>query len=503
MTRLKVLLINPPKKALLGEHGRLSIYPPLGLAYLAAAIESICDVEIFDTILEDWRRVDENGIHGMDFREIAKKVKEKKPDIVGITGLSFVASNIHRCAEEIRKLNPKVKIVIGGAYATCSPLEVIKNENIDFAITGEGEEAFPELIEALQKNKGFEKVKGLVYRKNDKIIQNQSVPIKELDKIKFPARHLLDMQKYFEIFKTGHGAEGTGRCISMITSRGCPFNCFFCSASKITGKQWRFRSPENIIKEIDMAVKEYNITDIYFEDENMSLNPERMKKILALIIKRGYKINLHAEQGLRADTLSFEILQLMKKAGFSSIVIAPESGVQRVLNEVIRKNLDLKKVVELVKNARKIGISVGCYFVIGMPGETKEEILQTLNFAKMLMKLGVRYCTFNNAVPIQGTRMYDIAKEKGYLLKDGRELEDSILSDRHNHLMKTEHWTAEDINDLYKKAVKENARHAMLSKDMIKHRIKRLANNLIYSPVLTVRTITLRLKEFISGERNF
>ncbi|MBM3233662.1 B12-binding domain-containing radical SAM protein [Candidatus Pacearchaeota archaeon] len=503
MKKLKVLLINPPKMLLPGEHGRLSIYPPLGLAYIAAAIENKHEVEILDAVLEEWKKV-EKGFHGMRFEEIAKIVKKKKPDVVGITGLSFISESIHETINAVKRINLKVKIIVGGPYATNSPKDLMKNKNVDFAVLGEGEKTILELLDAIKNKKTIKKVKGIIYREKNNIrFTKPRKFIEDLESIKFPARDLLKMEKYFEIFKTGHGAEGIGRCASMITSRGCPFNCFFCSASKITGKRWRARSPKNIIKEIDELVKKYKITDIYFEDENISLNPERMKKIMSLIISRNYNLGLHAEQGMRADTLSFEILRMMKNAGFNDIVIAPESGVQRVLNDVVGKNLDLRKVEQVVKDAKKIGISVGCYFVIGMPGETKKDIIETIKFAKKLRKLGVRYCTFNNAVPLKGTRMYEIAKEKGYLLKDNEELEKSILENRHKHVMKTEEWSNEEIDELYKKAVKENARHIIFSRDMIKHRIKRIGKNFFKSPLLTIRTSFIRIKEIIFGERDY
>jgi len=502
--KLKILLINPPKKVLVGEHGRLSIYPPLGLAYLAASIRNKYHVEILDAVLEDWKRVDSQGVHGMSFKKLAEKVKERNPDIVGITGLSFIAENINKAIFEIKKINPKIKIIIGGAYATNSPQNLLKNKGVDIVVLGEGEAILPEILDCLDKNKSLKGIKGIYYREKGKnIFTGQREFIQNLDKIKFPARDLLKMEEYFKIFKTGHGAEGSGRCVSFITSRGCPFNCVFCSASKITGKKWRYRSPENVIKEIDELVKKYKITDIYFEDENISMNPKRMIQILKLIIDRGYKINLHAEQGMRADTLSFKILKYMKKAGFNEIVIAPESGVQRVVNNVIGKNLDLKKVVEVVKNCKKVGISLGCYFVIGIPGETKKDIRETIKFARKLRKLGVRYCIFNNAIPIQGTRMYNIAKKKGYLLKDGRELENLILSNRHRHLLKTPEWTPKEIDELYALAVKENARAALFSKEMIKYRIKKFSKNLIKSPVLTLKTTFVRIKEIIFGIRDF
>jgi radical SAM superfamily enzyme YgiQ (UPF0313 family) len=217
---------------------------------------------------------------------------------------------------------------------------------------------------------------------------------------------------------------------------------------------WRARSPENVIAEIEQLIKDYKIEEILFEDDNMSLDRKRMEKICNLMIKKKIKISWCAPNGLRADTLDENLLRKMKQAGCSEICVAPESGVQEVVNKVVGKNLDLKKVEEAVTLCKKVGIDVGCFFVIGMPGETKENIKQTIEFGRKLRSLGATSCSFFIASPFYGTRLYNLSKEGGYLTKsDGREIEEGFLS--LDAMIKTPEFTPEEICGLREQAMGE------------------------------------------------
>jgi len=286
----------------------------------------------------------------------------------------------------------------------------------------------------------------------------------------------------------------SSRTVSIITGRGCPFNCIFCSAFILSGKIWRCRSAENVVAEIKQCVKNYSITDVYFEDENMSLNKERMTKICNLILSKKMNLNLHALQGLRADTLDRHILLKMKEAGFKSITIAPETGSQRVMDEIIDKKIKLKKLEEVVKNCKEMGISVACFFVIGMPGETKEEIKETLKYAHKLRKLGVYQCSIRNAMPIIGTRMYKVAKENGYLLKDGVELE-SVMYTTRKHLMQTEDWSPDFVERMCRIAEKENIKDSNLKMFNLFY-AKKIVYGMIKFPKQTIRIIAKRIKYY-------
>jgi len=506
---MKICLINPPKVFPKNWDDKYSFHPPLGLAYIAAVLKSKGhEVIIIDAVIEDWKNIqelDEKIICiGLSFDKIGELVKKYKPDAVGIGGLTFWKKSIYETAKTIKSVID-VPIIIGGAHASANPEECLSEKHIDYVIIGEGEITSVELIDKLDKKQDVENVNGIGYKKDEKIILNkQREFINDLDSIPFPDRDLLNLEKYFEpdvLYNSDR--EQAIRWIDVVSSRGCPFNCVFCSAHKITGKKWRYRSAKNVVDEIEQAVKKYNIQEVEFEDENISLSRERMTEICDLIIERKLKIRLNSPQGMRADTLNEEILKKMKKAGYAQITIAPETGVQRISDEVIEKRMDLKKVEEVIIASKKIGIAISCFFVIGLPGETLEDIKKTIKYAKKLRKLGAVNCTFNNALPIPGTRLYHESKKNGYLLKDGKELDEHLIYNRHKHLFKTPDWNPEDIEKLYRQAIKENARGVLFgSKYMVFYRLKRFTFGMIHAPKLTLNLTKNKITEMISGEKD-
>ncbi|MEM7819949.1 MAG: radical SAM protein [Candidatus Aenigmatarchaeota archaeon] len=497
---MKINLINPPLQVSKNYNEKIELYQPTGLLYIAASLEKAgYEVYVLDALIEDYKNekiIGEYKFIGLDFKEIAKRVS--KSEIIGITGMSLWKDSIFYLISEIKKLNKKCKIIVGGPYASWHPEECLK-KGADFVVIGEGEITILELIKSIEKKIDKKNILGIAYKYKNKIIINKKRPfLQNLDEIPFPARHLIPMEKYFEaakIYKYSRSQSKSNRTVSIITSRGCPFNCIFCSAFILSGKIWRFRSAENVVDEITECIKKYSVTDIYFEDENMSLNKERMEKICDMIIEKNLNITLHAPQGLRADTLDKNILIKMKKAGFKSITIAPETGSQRVMDEIIDKKIKLTKIEEVVKNCKEIGIKVACFFVIGMPGETKEEIEQTLRYAHKLRKIGAYHCTVRNAMPIPGTRMYKIAKEKGYLLKDGIELENLMYSTK-KHLMKTEYWSPFYIENICKKAEMENIKDSNIKLINFFY-AKKFIKGMIKAPKETMKIVMKRIKFYI------
>jgi anaerobic magnesium-protoporphyrin IX monomethyl ester cyclase len=237
-----------------------------------------------------------------------------------------------------------------------------------------------------------------------------------LDQLPFPARHLLPMDIYAEAVKINPlRGEINKPYTIIITSRGCPYNCVFCSSCIVWGKKWRPRSAKNVVDEIEQVVNRFGIKQIDFSDDNMTLDRLRMVEICDQIIQRSIKVEWFTPNGIRADTLDESLLRKMKKAGCKKIRIAPESGVQRIVNEVIKKNLDLKKVEQAVILCKKVGIKVGCFFVLGLIGETKQDIEKTIEFAYKLKSLGADTFIFSIAMPLYGTAFYEQAKQNGFL----------------------------------------------------------------------------------------
>lgn len=496
---MKTLLINPPLQISKDFDEKIELYQPTGLLYVAAALEkSGHDVNVLDALIEGYRNERVSGEHrfiGLDFKEIAKRASGY--DIIGITGMSLWKESIFSVVREIKKANRKAKIIVGGPFASWHPEECLKN-GADFVVIGEGEETITELVDSIERKLPTKDIPGITYKEKRKPAMSERRPfLTNLDNLPFPARHLIPMEKYFEASKTykySRGQSMSSRTVSIITSRGCPFNCVFCSAFILSGKMWRSRNAENVVKEIKECVKRYNVTDIYFEDENMSLNKERMEKICSMIVKEKLILNLHAGQGLRADTLDRHILEKMKAAGFRSITVAPETGSQRVMDEIIDKKIKLTKIEEVIKNCREIGIQTACFFVIGMPGETKEEIRQTLKYAGKLRKLGAYHCTVRNAMPIPGTRMYKIAKENGYLLKDGIELE-GVMYTTKEHQMATKEWDPAYVEEMCNVAEKEDIKDSNLKMLNTKY-AKKFARGIIKSPKETLKVIIRRINYY-------
>ena len=237
------------------------------------------------------------------------------------------------------------------------------------------------------------------------------------------------------------------RWATVITSRGCPYDCSFCAIHRTMGRGWRARSPGNVLSEIDSLVKNYGITDIVIEDDNATLNPDRMRTICVELSERNYGLNFYVPNGIRADTIDNDLLSKMKQVGFNEIWIAPESGSQRVVDDVIGKKQSLRKVEEVVEQGSKLGLKVSCFFVVGNPGETLKEIYETISYAKNLRKLGMHRYHWGYATAYWGTRLYDECVKKGYLVEgfDNNSITPSSPS------IVTSEWSLRDLAEVRKK----------------------------------------------------
>lgn len=386
---MKVALVNPPLEMNM-KPGQ--IYYPTGLLYVASALQKEHEVCVVDAPAEHWTNIQQlpsnDWYRGLSYYDILSRLVNFKPEVIGITAnFSVNAPSTYKLANFIKQYL-KVPIIFGGPHASVKPTECL--EHCDCVIVGEGEEI---ILQAIRGN-------------TDPIAY--PTHIKNLDNLAFPARDLIPMEKYFESAFTflTHGIKEMNRWASMITSRGCPYNCSFCSIHLTMGRKWRSRSPLSVYTEIYHLHLHYGITDITFEDDNISLDPERMKTICKLIIKAGFKINFYVPNGVRADTLDKELLELMYQAGFKELWIAPESGSQRVVTEVIGKSLDLAEVERVVKEGTEIGLKISCFFILGFPDESLEEMRETIEFGKKLKKIGMHRYSIEFATPYWGTELY-------------------------------------------------------------------------------------------------
>ena len=422
----------------------------MDLAYVAAVLEKQHKVQVIDVPNEGWDNLEE--IDGAKYRqglkneEIIARIKSFAPDAVVITvpfsGWSSAAFDV---AATVKKVDKDIAIALIGLHPSARPAECLKQPSVDFVVIGEPEETVLELAGVLEQGKKSElkKVKGIGFVENGETIITASRPfIQDLDSLPFPARHLLPMKQFFEAAKkipiSGNLRKPSVR---MLTSRGCPYGCIFCSNRIVMGRQWRARSAENVVAEIEHIIATYDIRQIDFLDDNIAFDRKRLETICDLIVEKDLNIEWCTPNGVRADSLDSELLAKMRKAGCVSILIAPESGVQRVVDQIIKKRQDLRKVEEVIIAARKLGIKVGCFFIIGMIGETKDDIKATIKYAYKLRKLGADSFYFSYATPLYGTELYKQAKQGGFLKST---FSDEVLSEV-KPLIETPEFTCDDL----------------------------------------------------------
>ncbi len=393
---MKIMLILPPSKFVLKDKlGITSI--PLGLAYLASFIErDNHKVRIIDSPTLRYK-----------IQDVKAEIKKFSPHLVGITATTSGIYDAYEVAKITKEVNPGIKVVIGGPHVTFTAKETLTEcPFIDVVVRGEGEETFRELVNFFESSSegplSLEGIKGITFRRDNKIIQTDTHPlIKDLDNIPFPAYHLLPMDKYT--------LEGK-KFATIMTSRGCPFSCIFCSSSQLFGKTWRARSPENVIEEIKLLKNKYGVKEIEFLDDTFTLNKKRAEKICELLIKE--KLNISWSCSSRVDTIDESLIEKLKGAGCHTIYVGVESGSQKILN-IIGKGITLSQIEKTINLIKKVNLNTIGSFIIGIPGETVKTIKKTIDFAK---KLNPSFVQFSICTPYPGTKLFEIAKEKGWLL---------------------------------------------------------------------------------------
>ena len=391
----------------------------LGLGYIAANLEKAGNVvTIIDALALGWerrRRIKENGLflRGLSIDEILKRLPNDV-EFVGIAG-QFITSKkvVIYIASLIKNKFPKVLTVIGGISPSINPFDFIDDVSVDFVVQGPGEIAMVELV----SGKCLSEIKGLVFKNKEGVSDNIQGEIPDdLDSLPFPARYLLPMEKYLAL--SGRGRSDL-RTASLLTSRGCPFDCTFCSVHHIFGYKWRSRSPKNIIEEIQMLIDEYDVQHIEFEDDNLTLNARRAEEIFDGIANLEKKITWSTPNGIRIDTLSKDLLIKMKKSGCSSLSLSIESGDPEIL-KIMNKQLDLKKVEEVVRICGDLSINTNGIFIVGYLGETAKSFEKTIKYIKRLRKIGLIGVSASIAKAYPGTKLRRMCEENNSLVDKER-----------------------------------------------------------------------------------
>lgn len=373
---MRVLLINPFYP--ISE----TPSPPLGLAYLAAALSAAgIEVKVLDLVVFPYSRA-----------MLQRVLAQFQPQMAGLTAVSMTFNFAMDVIRDIKDLCPDILTVMGGPHVSFCAQETLQQfAELDIAVLGEGEQTAVELVRAVENGRGWETVKGIAYRSGSGIHCTPARdPIADLDVLPVPARHLLPLGRY----------RALGMPVSLTTSRGCPFKCIFCVGRKMVGARVRYRSPAKVVNELEY-LHSLNFHQINIADDLFTAGKDHCLGVCDEIIKR--RLKLAWTSFARVDTVTEEILTRMRAAGCSAVSFGVESGNPQIL-KTIKKGITREQVVAAVKMCRRAGITPFASFILGLPGETPQTIQETLDFGAQLKDLGLSY-GFHLLAPFPGTEI--------------------------------------------------------------------------------------------------
>ena len=390
---MKALLVKPYN---LSDH----IQPSLGLGYLATSVRKNHQVSILDCIKEN--------VKLSCFSEVLDRIK---PNIVGIQCYTYDLYNIKDMLKACKSRS--IKAVLGGPHPSAAPLETMRffGRSLDYLFHGEAEIGFRNLLDKLDRKTemDFKEIPGLAWRESSTVIINDKQFVEDIDSLGMPAWDLIKPQNYPE---AQHGAFFKNFPIApIITTRGCPFSCTFCAGNLISGKKLRVRGTESILSEIKMLYDDFGIREFHIVDDNFTLNKAFAKKLLSGLKRLNLNISWAVPNGVRMDTLDEELLKLMRDTGLYLISLGIESGSNRIL-ALMKKNITTDKIRCFTKLIRRHGINIAGFFILGFPGETKEDIKKTIKFSRELDLIRANFFTY---LPFPGTETFNDLKRQGKL----------------------------------------------------------------------------------------
>ena len=371
---MRVLLINPYYP--ISE----TPSPPLGLAFLAAALENAGhEVQILDLVVYPYTK-----------EHLAKTLKTFDPQFVGATAVTMNFKHAAGVIRDVKTLTPDILTVMGGPHVTFCARETLEAcPEIDFIVLGEGEETLVELVKAHQNNGPLGNIKGLAYQDQGRIVLTEpKAPIQNIDSLPEPARHLLPLGRY----------RALGLPISMTTSRGCPFPCIFCVGRKMVGARVRYRNPQKVVNEL-AYLSTLGFHQINIADDLFTASKKHCLAVCDEIIQR--QLMIQWTSFARVDTVSRPVLEQMKQAGCTAVSFGVETGSPEILT-TIKKGITLDQVFQAVTMCNDVGVTPQASFILGLPGETSQTLQQTVAFAEQLKGMGVLH-GYHLLAPFPGT----------------------------------------------------------------------------------------------------
>ena len=402
---MKVLLINPPEM-IAGEEGgsgfgarsfvkQLRVLPPLGLAYIGAVLKRAS---------HEIALIDANALR-LQPDEVVRRARDASPEVIGITCVTPLFPVVVEICRALKTLMPNVPIIVGGPQVTIMPELTMRNPVFDFGIEGEAEIAMPKLLEAISGNGSPKEIGGVLLREGDEVIRNESSEVMQINDIPLPLRDVLPNDSYFDMTTESRHVS------SIMTARGCPYNCSFCERY-IRGGHYRMRSADSVVAELEELVAKYGCSEVVIYDDTFTANKKRAAQICELILERGLKFRWDCRT--RVDCVEPDLLALMARAGCSRISFGVESASEDV-RDVFRKKITIEQVEQAFAWTREAGIRILGYFMLGAPGESRESIERTLALS---VRLNPDFAYYSIVVPYPGTDLYDKALEEALLKLD-------------------------------------------------------------------------------------
>lgn len=393
----RVLLLIPPfpSDELGGSSSILPRAPHVGVGYLSEFLKKHgVEHNVLDLRFTYGRNKTKLSY---TINHLRKKINEFKPDLIGITMMSYRHDLSYEIIKQIK--NEKYKIVVGGPHVSTFRKKILEDCEADFAIKLEGEYTLLELCQGMNPAD----IKGLIFRDGENIIENEDRPfIKNLDSLGFPCYEKFDLERYVD------------KAILIVSSRGCPFKCIYCPIKVTMGREFRIRSPESIIEEIKYWYKR-GYRNFSFEDDNFTLIKERVYKFCDLLEELNLKdLVLTCPNGVRPDCVDRDLLKRMREVGFNQIYFGVEAGNNKVLKR-IKKGERIETIEEAIKNACDLGYKVGLFFMVGHPGETPSDVEDSIRLA---LKYPVTSAAFYNIIPFPNTELFDWISENNYFVVD-------------------------------------------------------------------------------------
>lgn len=403
---MKALLALPDKSGLLDEVQVLETIPNISLAYLGSVLEREgCEVRLVNPLNQDLFRI----------------VEKFSPDLVGFTAYTEEVKSVHQTAVKVKELVPEALLVLGGAHASALPVRTLEEfPAFDACIVGEGEVPLMRIV----RGEELSSIEGVASRSRGEVVFNPAIEVKDLDALPFPAWHLYDLKSYRGEY-TDHLRPFTEQLeLPISASRGCPFKCAFCFN---ISKHYRARSAENVFEELKRNVRVLGAKRVQFVDPTFGVDKKQVKKLCSLLVSSGLSEEFEWFAGTRVELASERFMRMIKEAGCTNLFIGVESGDQRILDE-FKRGVSKEEIRKVFAAASRIGLNTHASFILGLPGETRESLERTIEFAKSLK---TRFAVFSILTPYPGTKVFDLARTEDwdfYGKEAGKALREDSLS---------------------------------------------------------------------------